>query len=137
VTFLLDTNVVSELRRAKVHSGVAAWLQKTNAAQFYLSSMTVFEIEHGVVELARTDAQSAGILSRWLRHHVLTAFEGRILPLDTSAAILGAAMHARRRKLDRDRLIAATAAAHGKIVVSRNVKDFAGLGVRVVDPFAG
>lgn len=137
MTFLIDTNVVSELRRSKPHSHVVAWFSDTDPAQVYLSAITVFEIEHGVVEVSRRNPKSADILSRWLRQHVLPTFDGRILPLDAAGAMRSATLHAGRSRLDRDRLIAAIAFAHGKVIVTRNVKDFAGLGVRVVDPFAG
>ena len=103
----------------------------------YISSITVFEIERGVEKVARRDGKRGADLSTWLRQQVIPAFDGRILTLDADAALHAAALHAGRARLDADLLVAAIALAHGKVVVTRNVKDFAGLGVRVVDPFAG
>lgn len=136
MTFLLDTNVVSQLRRrSRVNARAAAWFQSVHPSQLYIPSMTIFEIEHGIVQLARKDQQAAELLRDWLREAVLRAFDGRILPIDAHVALRSAALHAGRTRLDRDLFIAATALVHGLIVVTRNVRDFASTGVRVLDPF--
>jgi toxin FitB len=136
VTYLLDTNVVSETRRrAAMHPSVAAWLGSMPPAQLFISSITVFEIQRGVQKVGRRDAERAAQLSSWLRTQVLPAFDGRVLGLDASAALHAAALHAGRARLDADRLVAAIALAHDKIIATRNVRDFEGLGVRLVDPW--
>jgi toxin FitB len=138
VTYLLDTNVVSEMRRrGAMHPKTAAWLGSIAPAQLYISSITIFEIERGVEKVALRDAKRGTELSTWLRRQVLPAFDGRVLTLDAEAALHAARLHAGRARLDADRLVAAIALAHAKVIVTRNVKDFAGLGVMVVDPFAG
>jgi toxin FitB len=115
----------------------AQWLESMTPAQLYISSITIFEIERGVEKVSRVDAKRGTELSTWLRRQVMLAFEGRILTLDADAALHAAALHAGRTRLVADRLVAAIALANGKVIVTRNVKDFDGLGVRVVDPFAG
>jgi toxin FitB len=138
VTYLLDTNVVSEMRRrAKMNPNAAKWLGSVAPVELYISSITIFEIERGVEKVARRDAKRGTELSTWLRRHVMPAFDGRILSLDADAALHAAALHAGRARLDADRLVAAIALAHNKVIVTRNTKDFDGLGVRVLDPFAG
>ena len=138
MTYLLDTNVVSEMRRrAKINPRAAQWLGSVAPEQLYISSITIFEIERGAEKVARRDAKRGMELSTWLRQHVLPAFDRRILALDADAALHAARLHAGRVRLDADRLVAAIALAHGKVIVTRNVRDFEGLGVRVVDPFAG
>jgi toxin FitB len=138
VTYLLDTNIVSEMRRrGAMHPKTVAWLSSVAPAQLYISSITIFEIERGVEKVALKDAKRGAELSAWLRRQVLPAFDGRILALDAEAALHAAQLHAGRARLDADRLVAAIALAHAKVIVTRNVKDFAAFGVRVVDPLAG
>ena len=118
-----------------MHTNVAEWLGSKTSAQLFLSSITIFEIERGVHKVERRDARRAAQLSSWLRTQVLPAFDGRILGLDANSALHAAALHAGRSRLDPGRLVAAIALAHGKVIVTRNVRDFDGLGVQVVDPF--
>lgn len=138
MTYLLDTNVVSEMRRRDaMHLKAAQWLSSVAPVQLHISSITIFEIEHGIVKVAARNGKRASQLSAWLRQQVIPAFDGRILTLDADAALHAARLHVGRSRLDADRLVAAIALAHHKVIVTRNVKDFARLGVRVVDPFAG
>lgn len=135
---LLDTHVVSELR--KVRSGradpqVARWADSVDAAQLYLSVVTVQELEIGIRLLERRDAAQGRILRRWLDEQVLPAFAERTLPVDTAIALRSAALHLPDPRPVRDSLIAATAAVHGMAVVTRNERDFDGTGVRVVNPW--
>ena len=137
MTYLLDTNVVSHLRRRNnVSARAAAWFRSVHPTQLFVASMTIFEIEHGILQLARRDSGTAGLLRSWLQDHVLTAFDGRILAIDADVALQSAALHANRIRLDRDRFIAATAIVYASTVVTRNVKDFTPLTARVLDPFA-
>ncbi len=136
--FLLDTNVVSDLRRPKrITPAAAQWFGSVDSGQLYISTVTVFEIQHGIVELRRRDAQRAAHLQGWLDTAVLSAFAGRIVALDTVAAQRSAELHAGRTRWDADRMIAAIALSRGMTLVTRNVGDFASMGVKVIDPFRG
>jgi predicted nucleic acid-binding protein len=134
--FLLDTNVISELRRrSKIHPQVDAWARSIPAEQLFLSVVTVMEIEQGILLLDRRDGLQAGILRHWLRTQLLPSFEGRILTFDLAAAFQCAALHIPDPKPDRDSMIAATASIHGLTVATRNTKDFAACGVRTFNPW--
>lgn len=140
VTYLLDTNVVSELRKVRAGRAdpqVARWADSVDVAQLYLSVVTVQELEIGVRLLERRDAAQGRVLRRWLDEQVLPAFAERILPVDTAVALRSAALHVPDPRPVRDSLIAATAAVHGMAVVTRNERDFDGTGVRVVNPWVG
>ncbi len=137
--FLLDTNVVSELRKVRAGRAdpqVARWADRVDAAQLYLSVVTVQELEIGVRLLERRDATQGQVLRRWLDDQVLPAFAERTLPIDTAIALRSAALHVPDPRPVRDTLIAATAAVHGMAVVTRNERDFEGAGVRVVNPWS-
>ena len=134
--FLLDTNVVSELRKAsRCDPRVAAWQARQSAAACFLSAVTVMEIRLGIELARRNDAKKALVLEEWLEQRVKKAFDGRILPVDVPIAEKCALLHAERPRPFRDGLILATAAAHGLTVVTRNTKDFLGGAVPVVDPW--
>lgn len=134
--FLLDTNIVSDLRRPKrITSDAKRWFDATDAGLLFICSVTVFEIQHGIVELRRRDPDRGAHLQRWLDTAVLKAFAGRILSLDTDAAQRSAVLHAGRTRWDADRMIAAIALSHGMTLVTRNAGDFASLGVKLFDPF--
>lgn len=137
--FLLDTNVVSELRKAgtgRAAPAVVAWAQDAAAATLFLPVIAVLEIELGVLMAERRDPAQGATLRAWLEDRVLPAFEGRILPVDTAVARRCAALHVPDPQSDRDALIAATALVHGMTVVTRNVADFMATGVLLLDPFA-
>jgi hypothetical protein len=134
--YLLDTNVISDLRRpSRITPGAAQWFGTVASARLFVSTVTLFEIQHGIVRLRKRDMGRAAHLQRWFETAILTAFVGRIIPFGTQAAMHGAALHSGRVRIDPDRLIAATALAAGMTVVTRNPKDFSGLGVPTFDPF--
>jgi predicted nucleic acid-binding protein len=136
--YLLDTNVVSELRRAKsgkADKHVTAWADRVPAASLYLSVITVLELEMGVLLVERRDPPQGALLRTWLDAQVLPAFAGRILPIDTAVAQRCAKLHVSDPRSDRDALIAATALVHGMAVATRNVVDFAPTGVELLNPW--
>lgn len=138
--FVLDTNVVSELR--KVHSGkadrhVARWADDVDAGSLYISAITVLELEIGILQTERRDPAQGATLRTWLEQRVLPEFEGRIFPVDTAVARRCARLHVPGPRAERDALIAATALVHGMMVVTRNVADFAATGVPLQNPWEG
>lgn len=134
--YLLDTNVLSELRRAdRGDARVRAWSQSLQLQNLFLSAITILEIEQGILRLNRRDAKTAELFRDWLTNYVLKQFDGRILAFDWSAAIRCAAMHVPDPQPDRDSIIAATAAVHGLTVATRNVADFEACGVPVFNPW--
>jgi len=134
--FLLDTNVLSELRRAdRADSRVAAWARSVDHLQFYLSAITILEIEAGTLLLARRDVQQGLVLRTWIDEHVLPAFDDRVLAVDTVVAQRCAQLHVPDRRPERDALIAATALVHRLKLVTRNVADFEPMGVDLINPW--
>lgn len=134
--FVLDTNVVSELRRPdRAHKRVLAWAGSMPLSSFYLSAITVLELELGTLLIGRKDASQAAILREWIDRQVLPRFEGRILPVDTAVVQRCASLHVPNPRAERDALIAATALVHGMTVVTRNVADFEVTGVRLLNPW--
>ncbi|AQU88588.1 VapC toxin family PIN domain ribonuclease [Komagataeibacter nataicola] len=136
--FLLDTNVVSELRKVragKSDPNVAKWADSVDAESLYLSAITVMELETGILRMERRDETTGMILRTWLDRYVLPAFEGRILPVDASVALRCARLHVPNPRSERDALIAATALVHGKTVVTRNIVDFLPCGVPLLNPW--
>lgn len=136
--FILDTNVVSELRKArtgKIDANVATWAESMDAAELFVSSITILELELGVLSVERRDAVQGAVLRSWLEQHVLPEFSGRTLPVDTAVALRCARLHVPDKRGERDALIAATALVHGMAVVTRNVADFEPTGVQIVNPW--
>lgn len=136
--YVLDTNVVSELRRAKAGKAdarVVAWVESVPVASLFLSAISVLEMELGVLLIERRDASQGALLRAWLEEQVLPAFAGRILAVDTAVARRCAQLHVPDPRSERDALIAATALTHGLTVVTRNVTDFQPTGVETLDPW--
>jgi predicted nucleic acid-binding protein len=136
--YLLDTNVLSELRKAragKADANVVAWARTVAAGGLFLSVVVVQELELGTLLAERRDPSTGAILRAWLDEHVLPTFSERVLPIDTTVARRSAALHVPDPRPIRDALIAATALTHGMTVVTRNVADFEPTGVMVLNPW--
>jgi len=132
--YILDTNVISELRKGKkAEQRVGMWAQALPAANLYLSVVSVLELEIGALLVERRDRKQAAILRAWIDGLVLPSFSGRILSIDTVVAQRCALLHVPNPRSDRDALIAATALVHGMTVVTRNVSHFEATGVTVVN----
>jgi len=137
--FLLDTNVVSELRKVRAgraDAHVAAWADSVDAADLYLSVISLQELEIGVLLAERRDPVQGAVLREWLEERVVPAFDGRILIVDADVALRSARLHVPNPRPLRDGFIAATALVHGMTVVTRNVDDFTPTGVTTLDPWA-
>jgi predicted nucleic acid-binding protein len=134
--YLLDTNVVSELRKAgKADANVIAWAEQTDIQFMHISVVSILKIRLGILSLQRKDMAQANILGIWLSSQVIPGFAERILPEDLSVALRCAELHVPDPRSDRDALIAATALAHGLTVVTRNTKDFQPTGVATLNPW--
>jgi predicted nucleic acid-binding protein len=134
--FILDTNVISELRRAgKAHPSVVQWADARPVTQFFLSVVTILELDLGVHRVMRKDPAQGKVLRHWIDTQILTRFDGRILVNDTAVARQCARLHDPDPRSERDALIAATALVHGMTVVTRNVADFDISGLRVFNPW--
>lgn len=134
--YLLDTNVVSELRKvatSRADPRFVAWSKKQSATQA-ISAITLFELEVGVQLIERKDAAQGAVLRRWL-DEVQTTFEESVLPLDAAVATYAAGFHVPDPASDRDAFIAATAGVHGLTVATRNTADFKNFGVPLVNPW--
>jgi toxin FitB len=136
--FVLDTNVVSELRKVrlgKANTNVTAWAESVDAADLFVSAITIMELELGVLSIERKDATQGAMLRSWLEQQVLPEFARRTLPVDTAVAQRCARLHVPDKRSERDALIAATALVHGMTVVTRNTADFVPTGVSLIDPW--
>lgn len=136
--FLLDTVSVSELRKlAKglADPNVAAWTRKQTPSDWYISVLTIFELERGVLDLERRDVLQGAVLRTWLNRSVIPTFAGRTLNVDSRIASRCAKLMVPNRRAFADSFIAATAYVHGMVVVTRNVRDFEAAGVPVVNPW--
>ena len=136
--YLLDTHVVSELRKAKsgtVDQNVLAWANSVSAPSLFLSVITVLELETGILLIERRDPAQGAVIRSWLNTHVLPAFSEHILPVDTAVAQCCAKLNVPDSHSGRDALIAATALIHGLTVVCRNTHDFVATGVELLDPW--
>ncbi|MEM8579602.1 MAG: type II toxin-antitoxin system VapC family toxin [Pseudomonadota bacterium] len=136
--FLLDTNVVSELRKigdGKADERVALWAAAHDIAAFYLSAITILELELGILLLERKEAHQGERLRSWFERQVLPEFNSRILPVDAAVALRCARLHVPDPRSERDALIAATALVHGLTVVTRNRRDFEPTDVAILNPW--
>ncbi len=136
--YVLDTNVVSELRKVrlgKAEVNLTAWTDTVDAAELFVSAITILELELGVLSVERRDATQGALLRSWLEQHVLPEFSRRTLPVDTAVALRCARLHVPDRRGERDALIAATALVHCMTVVTRNVADFRPTGVALINPW--
>jgi toxin FitB len=136
--YLLDTNVISELRKTAKQRGdanVQKWVAQTPPEHFYTSALCLLELERGALLLARRDAAQGKQIKHWIAHQVRPAFAGRILAVDDEVVQRCAPMHVPHPKSEIDALIAATALCHGLAVVTRNSQDFENLGVVVLNPW--
>jgi predicted nucleic acid-binding protein len=136
--FLLDTNVISELRRVRVgkaNPNVARWSETLDTADLFVSTVTIHELGIGVLLAERRDPAQGAILRKWLETLVLSAFDGRILPLDVAVARRAATLHIPDPQPINDAFIAATALVHGMTVATRNLADFATTGVALLNPW--
>jgi predicted nucleic acid-binding protein len=134
--FLLDTNVISELRRPdRADRNVVAWANAIPAASFFMSAISILEIELGARLIERKDAAQGAVLRTWIDNQILVRFEHRILAVDTAVAQRCARLHVPNPRAERDALIAATALVHSLTVVTRNVADFEPAGVALINPW--
>ncbi len=135
--FILDTNVVSELRRPnRVDPAVAAWANSVEPNLLFLSVITILEVEIGAQRRERRDPTGAVLFRQWVDDWVLPGFEGRILPVDKKVALRCASLHVPDPKSERDAFIAATALVHGMTVATRNLADFARTGATLLNPWS-
>jgi toxin FitB len=134
--YILDTNVVSELRKAKkANQNVTKWAQPLPSATLYISVISLLELEIGILLIERRDKEQGAILRAWMNRHVLPTFSGRILAINTEVAQRCATLHVPNPRSDRDALIAATALVHGLTVATKNVADFEDMGVGLLNPW--
>jgi toxin FitB len=136
MSYLLDTNVISELRRLdRMDARVKAWAESVAIEDQYLSAVTLLEIELGARSVERRDRTQGAVLRDWIDTRVIPRFSGRILPVDAAVALRCAALHIPDPRPELDALIAATALVHGLRVVTRNVADFKPMGVALLNPW--
>ena len=136
--YLLDTNVVSELRKVgagRADPKVAQWALSVETASLFVSVITIQELEIGIQLAMRRDSTQGELLRQWMNQHVLPAFEGRVLSVDLAVVQRSAALHVPNPRPVRDGLIAATALVHGLTVVTRNLADFQPCGVTLINPW--
>ncbi len=137
--FVLDTNVVSELRKVgdgRADTRVTAWISGHDAASFYVSALTLMELEIGILRMERRDAEQGRRLRHWMDRHVLPEFRERTLPVDAVVALKCARLHVPDPRAERDAPLAATAIVHGMTVVTGNRADFEATGVALIDPWS-
>jgi predicted nucleic acid-binding protein len=136
--YLLDTNVISELRKSvdgRINKGVQSWAKAIFPELMFISAITVLELEIGVLQIERRDKKQGAALRSWLNHNVLPAFSERVLPVDLAVAQRCASLHVPNPKSERDAMIAASAIESRMTIVTRNVSDFSQSGAKVFDPW--
>lgn len=135
---LLDTNVVSELRKVragKADPNVAIWADTVDAADLFISAVVIHELEIGILLLERRDSLQGELFRKWLQNVVLPAFDGRILPVDCAVAVRATGLHVPDPRPINDAFIAATALVHGMTLVTRHISDFREAGVPLLNPW--
>lgn len=136
MTYLIDTNVVSELRRPnRAAQTVVAWAASVPLSEMFISSITILELQLGALQLTHRDPVAGRLIGSWVETKVVERFRDRILAVDLAVALNCAELHVPDPKSEHDALIAATALVHNLVVVTRNTPDFAGTGVRLLDPW--
>ncbi len=136
--YLLDTNVVSEVRKVaegRADANVVAWQAQVDPAACFISSITLMELEMGILRIERRDALQGGRLRYWLDNRVIPEFSDRVLPVDAAVALRCARLHVPDPRSERDALVAATALVHGLMVVTRNTGDFVLTGAALLNPW--
>jgi hypothetical protein len=136
--FLLDTNVLSQLRRSATRrpdGPVEHWFSQVDAGDLFVSVITILEIEMGIAGKERSDPRQGQVLRSWLEDRILPEFSDRMLPVSLQVARLTGRLHVPDRMPDRDALIAATARVHDLVLVTRNTRDFVRAGVRLANPW--
>lgn len=136
--YLLDTNIVSEMRKyhnQTIDPNVAAWLKNIAPEQTFLSAISIMELRVGVLSKLRKDPKQGEALQHWYEHYVLPTYSGRILSVTPHIAAHCAELHIPNRRPFSDSYLAATALVHNFTLVTRNVKDFQGLKLRLINPF--
>lgn len=136
--YLLDTNVVSELRKqlsGKANEKVVDWAKSVPAESMYLSVITIMELEIGALLIQRKDPRQGNLLRLWLDTQVIPAFSGRTIEIDIPLVQCCAGLHIPDPRSERDALIAATAIVNGMTVVTRNTADFESTGVKILNPW--
>lgn len=135
--YLVDTNVISELRKnaARRSAEVTQWVHSVHLADLYLSAISIYEINIGIRRIERRDVTQGQMLRKWLQQGVLVQFRGKILPFDAAVAIRAADLHVPNQRPLADSFIAATAMEHDMAVVTRDTGDFAKMGVELINPF--
>lgn len=137
-SFLLDTNVVSELRKAesgRANANVVRWAATVPVERLWISAISILELEIGVLRMERRDPVQGSALRAWFDTQVVPSFEGRTLAVDSDVVLRCARLHVPDQKPDRDSLIAATALVHGMTIATRNVSDFGGLDLALFNPW--
>ncbi len=136
MTYLIDTNVVSELRRPeRAAPTVVAWAASVPTSQMFMSSVTILELRLGALQLAHRDPAAGRVILEWLERKVIERFRDRILAVDLAVALKCAELHVPDPRSEHDALIAATALVHNLTVVTRNTGDFIPTGVRLFNPW--
>lgn len=136
--YLLDTNVISELRKAsagKANTNLLAWANTINADELYISVISLMELEIGIKSLERKDTHQGLLLRSWLEQQVMPEFSARTLVIDAAVALRCARLHVPNKRSERDAFIAAIALTHAMPVVTRNTKDFQHTGVQLINPW--
>lgn len=136
MSFLLDTNVLAEMRRRTPNAGVAAWFDSVDSRQLYLSVLTIGEIRQGICRLQRCDHAQAAVFDRWLGG-LLRAYSDRVVPITAEVAEEWGRLNVPDPVPVVDGLLAATAKVHGWTLVTRNISDVASTGAHLLNPFTG